>query len=490
LPLLATGIPGFDTVLGGGVPAGDLALIVGDAGSGKTTIALQTAFHLARSGSATCFVSTTSEAPGRLLEHARSYAFYDESRVGKELLLLSIYPLIQKGLGAVRAALEAEVRQHGARLLVLDGLSTLHDLHSETAELRRFVYELGDLLSTLGCAILLTSSRTEPSDVHSFAEFTMADALVRLSQSLRGTRSERHLQVVKVRGRAPVLGLHTARIDREGFAVFPRFESLAHRGEITPAEHRAATGLPELDAMTGGGFPACSVTAVAGATGTGKTLLALQFLLEGAENGEPGLLVSLRETREEMTARGRRFGLDLSGRLQDGTIRFEHHAPVDLEPDRMVHALEAGIAALGRGRFVLDGADDLLLAIPDEGRRVALGHVVSGLLRSRGISAMVPLLVPAGVGPELDLEHTPMAALAQNLVLLRYVEYAGELQRILSILKLRDSDFDASIRRYVIGSSGFRLLPRTEADAGLLAAIAGLPSEARVKRPGEPERSR
>src|SRR5215204_5606061 len=101
-----SGVPQLDRVLGGGITAGDLVLVAGSAGSGKTTLALQMAFDAAARQETVCFVSTTSESPKRLLEHARSYGFYDEAQVGTRLLLLNVFPLVQEGLQPVQEALE------------------------------------------------------------------------------------------------------------------------------------------------------------------------------------------------------------------------------------------------------------------------------------------------------------------------------------------------------------------------------------------------
>lgn len=490
MTLQSSGVPNLDLVLGGGVPAGDLVLVTGAAGSGKTTLALQMAFHTAARGEAACFVTTSSESPERLLTHARSYTFYDERLVGERVFLLSLFPLIREGMPAVRDALEREVREHGATLLVLDGLMTLYDLDAEPREVRRFLYELSSMLSSLGCTLLVTNSRAEADDPVRVAELTMADALLRLSQPVLSGRSHRLLQVVKVRGRKPLLGLHAARVDERGLEVFPRFESLARAAEAEIPEVRVPSGQPELDGMLSGGLPAGSVTALAGAAGTGKTLLGLQFLLEGARRGETGSLLSLRETQGEMVARARGFGLDLAPPIREGRIRFVHRLPVDLPVDALMQELDGALERERPDRFVLDGAAELLAAVAEEPRRTALVQVLAGLLRSRGITAMIPLTVPKAVGPELDPERTPLAAIAHNLVLLRHVEYAGELHRILSLLKVRDSDFDPSIRRYLITSEGMRVLAPHDTPAGLLAGIADLPSEARVKRPAGPEGAR
>jgi circadian clock protein KaiC len=488
LDSLVTGIRGLDLVLGGGVPAGDTLLVVGEAGSGKTTLALQTAFHLAAEGRNTCFASTTSESPSKLLAHARTFAFFDERVVGKRISLLSIHPLIEDGLRAVREALEKEVVATGAALLVLDGLMTLYALHPEPRELRAFVYELQSMLAAFRCTLLITSSRTEPGAMHEYAEFTMADALLRLSHPLVGTRGHRTARVVKVRGRAPLPGLHTCRLDGAGLALFPRFETLERGGERRPTDDRMPSGLAGFDEMISGGFPEGSVTAVAGAVGTGKTLFGLHFLLEGVRRGERGLLVSLRETRGELVHKARRLGMDLETPLGRGDVVFHHRSPVDLPVDEAMHELDAVIEGAACRRFVLDGIQELADPVGDELRRFNLLFVLSTLVGSRGITAVVPLQVAGVVGPELDLGRTPIAALAHNVVLLRPAEYRGRLYRVLSILKARDSGFDPGIRRYAVTGEGLRVLdPAAEGEEDVLAGIAGLGSEARVKRTPRPE---
>jgi circadian clock protein KaiC len=487
MPSRPTGVPHLDRVLGGGVPAGDTLLVLGPTGSGKTTLALQMAFHAAAEGGVVCFVSTSSESPQRLLEHARTYDFYAESHIGSRIFLLNAFPLLKSGLGPVKEALEREVREHGATLVVIDGLATFYASHRDAGALRAFLAEVSTTLSALGCTLLVTSGRIAVDRVDEAPELTMADGLLILSQTLRGSRSERHLQVVKLRGHSPLLGLHTARVDHRGVAVFPRFESLEPAGDFEVSGERLLTGFPELDRMLSGGVRVGSFTALAGSVGTGKSLLSLHFLLEGARSGQRGLLFSLRETRAEIIDRAGSFGLDLAAALRDGTIVFARHSPVDLSADIFVQELDETIRGGDFQRLVLDGIVELTDAVPEENRRATLVRLLSHLLRARGITAVVPVPVSQLVGPELELERTPLAALAQNLILLRNVEYDGELYRILSILKARDTAFDPTIRRYTITSAGLRLLAPTDTADGLLSGIARLASEARVKRATPPD---
>jgi circadian clock protein KaiC len=156
---------------------------------------------------------------------------------------------------------------------------------------------------------------------------------------------------------------------------------------------------------------------------------------------------------------------------------------VDVSIDETMFQLSRALETGDTRRFVLDGVAELQDSIYDEARRSSLMHVISDQASCRGITALVPVPVIQAVGPDLDLERTPMAALAHNLLLMRNVEFQGALHRILSVLKVRDSDFDASIRSYMITSGGLRLLAPFETDQGLLSGISHLASESRVKRP-------
>src|SRR5262249_54875001 len=137
--MLESGVPNLDRLLGGGVPEGDVVLVMGPPGSGKTTLALQIAFRAASANKNVAYVSTLSEPPARLVRHLRSLSFFDEGRIGKQLFLLNVYPIIKEGLDRTLDALIAAAKDHRTSLLVIDGLDTIRDLHSGTALIRTFI---------------------------------------------------------------------------------------------------------------------------------------------------------------------------------------------------------------------------------------------------------------------------------------------------------------------------------------------------------------
>ena len=126
--------------------------------------------------------------------------------------------------------------------------------------------------------------------------FTVADGLVWLYQSVDRNSMVRKMQVMKMRGQAPIPGLHTFRITERGLQVFPRLivgtrDALEAGGaRKTKRPPRLSVGVPRLDEMLGGGIPSGYSVLVAGPSGSGKTVLATEFIHEGARRGEPGVM--------------------------------------------------------------------------------------------------------------------------------------------------------------------------------------------------------
>lgn len=480
-----TGIPGLDAVLGGGLFERSLFLVFGPPGAGKTALAFQMAFHAAAAGRPVVYIATLNEAASRLVEHVGTMSFWDPRLIGKRIFLESIYPLVRHSFAEVTSALIETARSHGAKLLVLDGVTTIRDLHPRSVEHRYFVHEVSTALAALGCTLVVTTS--EVPDMHGSTppEFTMSDAVVELKHPDGGHGQQvRALRVWKNRGASCMLGSHALRITAEGLTVYPRFETHPLPAAAPPPAERLSSGQPELDAMMAGGLPGGSITIAAGAPGTGKTLILLHYLVEGARQGQRGLLVGFREPYRDLVAKARSFGLDLDGPVKAGLITVVRRVPADLVADEVLAQVLDELGRTGATRLCVDGLPDLGRLIGDEQRRCGLLACMAEHVRARGITTLLTWETGQVVGPELDFAGSPLEVLAENVILLRYVEFQGELRRILSVLKMRGTAHDNSIRQYEIGGEGIRVLSRQETAEGLLTGIARLPSERRVKRRG------
>jgi circadian clock protein KaiC len=206
--------------------------------------------------------------------------------------------------------------------------------------------------------------------------------------------------------------------------------------------------------------------------GIGKTLLAAHFAAEGARHGEKTLFVSFFEPPAALFARAQRIGLDVQGPRASGALTVMHQPPAETEADVLVHHILLEVERLGIKRLVVDGLTDLELSIAEPERRRTFLAAFSASLRMAGVTSLFTKEVPKIAGTDLDFSDTPIAILGENLMLLRYVELRGRIQRVLSILKMRDSKYDGDLREFAITDAGIHVLEPIRSAAGLLTGQA------------------
>ena len=476
----ATGVPGLDAILGGGLQRGALVLLAGPAGSGKTTLAGQIAFNAAHAGRRVLLLTALSEPSDKLLAHLRTFDFYDEDAVGDAVRVLSLQQFLPQGLTATAGDLRTLVRQAPAELVVLDGFGGVRGVARDAREAREFLYTLGSALSVLGATAIITSE-ADPREASLYPEAAPADVLLGIHYGLSGVRHRRRIEAIKVRGSAPLPGLHSLYVDGTGVSVQPRLETRAAGPDpsVAPSAARAGTGLTELDALLGGGFPDGTTTIVTGNPGTGKTLLGLCFALAGVAAREPVVYVSLRESAAEL--RRATAGFDLGPRLRaaldpQGGLTLLRVAPVELDPDvvagRLLDALDAGRAR----RLVLDGAAELEAAVADGGDPRRLRNYLAALseaLRARGVTALILKESARLVAPELEAPADELSVLADNVLLLQRMLLRDRVRRVLTVVKVRYSAHDVHLREFeIVPPLGLRVLAPIESDSGVLEDAA------------------
>jgi circadian clock protein KaiC len=334
------------------------------------------------------------------------------------------------------------------------------------------------------------------SEVELNPVFTVADGLVWLVQSLDRNSMVRKMQVMKMRGQAPIPGLHTFRITTDGVQVFPRVivgpegkspAAVAVQKPKSKVGKRLSIGVAGLDEMLGGGIPAGYSVLLAGPSGSGKSVLATQFITEGARHGEPGIIAVFEKRPTEYAHESPRGGELFRRLVGEGKIGIIHTRPLDLSIDEMLHEIVEAIHRLKARRLVIDSLSGFELALAPTFRedfRESLYRMVA-VLTGMGIT----MLMTAELQDTYDdLRFSPhgTAFLTDAIIMQRYIELQGRLRRLMAVVKVRGSDHSKDLRTYQITPQGIVMGETLTRYAGLLrgsptAAASGSPKTAGKK---------
>ncbi|MGN6561536.1 MAG: RAD55 family ATPase, partial [Thermomicrobiales bacterium] len=341
MEFVKTGVPNLDLILGGGLVAGSLTMLIGPPGSGKTILSQQFACHIAREGGRVLVLTTLPEPHVKLLNNLRTFSFFDEQLIGNQIELINVYRELREDFANASANLLRLVREHRATTVVVDSFDSIRALGQNESAIKELLYELSGGLGLLGVTAIIISS-LDPANIPQHAELTIADHIIVLRSDSANLRGGRWLEVAKVRGAAPREGWHRYTIDRDGMHIYPRLESVMLPAEVALTAERQSFGLPELDAMMDGGPPQGSTTLITGNPGTGKTLFGLHFLLAGARQGERGLYFSFHESAQQLLAKCASLAIPVPEDVET-QVEFIQLTPIEFIPDEMAAVLRERI---------------------------------------------------------------------------------------------------------------------------------------------------
>jgi circadian clock protein KaiC len=430
---LPTAIPGLDAILEGGLFTGGVYMLEGPPGVGKTTLANQLAYSLARSGERTLYVTMLAESHARMLQHMEGQKFFDRRHVNADIFYISGYrELEDDGLKGVVNLLRSELARSKASFLVVDGLVVDRSSGQPDEGVRQFVHGVQSLVSMMSCTCLVLTSGTGNA---LSAEQTMVDGIFSFEDHGFHWRAERRMQVRKFRGSRVLRGQHTFCITEEGLQFFPRLESLPTAPDgASMAATPVKTGLPALDAvLQEGGVQSGSATLLIGHSGAGKTTVGLAFAC-ASTLAQPGLLLTSAETAAELGLAAATLGLGMAEAVDSGALQVEPLGRDDESMDEMGHKILRLIDEFGVRRHGVDSVGGLAdtLAFRERGYRF-MGRLLAELKRRRVTSVFT-----------IDPEALAMAAgtsLAQGVAgwfdNLFVFDKAPTQGRTLSIAKVR-----------------------------------------------------
>ena len=469
---MPTGVPGMDVVLNGGLLRGAMYLVTGEPGTGKTVLSSQVAFQRAAAGENVVYVTSLSESHARLLSNLESFEFFDRSLIQSRITFLSaISTLEEGGLDKLQALVSQAVRTHHASLLVLDNLGSVSEVAPSPFAYRKCLRDIGAVLTLIGCTALLLAPQRPPQEgLEQFA----ADGIIDLSQQMSGMRQTRELRVRKFRGSPHLQGLHVFEISASGITLYPRREVLLLKRELATAlpSGRSGFGIAGLDDMLKGGLVSSSMTALVGAPGSGKTLLGLNLLAEGLRAGQPCLYLGFNEMPPRLLSKAEGVGLGLAEYVRTGQLELLWRQPTEQLLDVIAEQLLEVVYRRKVRRLFLDGLDGLLQAATHLERFPSFLIALTNELRSLEVTSAISMAASFS-GPEFGMAPQDLPASMDNLILVRYVELRARLHRLISILKVRESDYDPDLREFRITARGLEVASTSESAEAILGERSG-----------------
>jgi circadian clock protein KaiC len=467
---LATGVPGLDDLLGGGLPEYSFNLIAGTPGSGKTTLAHQIMFSLAKPDHRALFFTVLGESPLKMLRYQQQFPFFDIDKVNQSIKFVNLAAdLLDGDYERVLARIIKEVQDFSPSLVFVDSFrSVVQSAKAKTgdvADLQHFVQQLGMQMTGWQATTFLIGEYLSP-EAESSPVFTIADGILWLSQHLHRDSMVRKMQVVKMRGQAQSPGMHTFRISDGGIEVFPRtLVAPGTTGNIrVSGDKRLSLGVPALDEMMGGGVPIAYSLLSVGPSGSGKSILATQFLAEGVRQGEAGVIAAFEKSPNQLLSH------QLNELIKSGKVGLIDTRALDLSIDETLHNLVQMINKMKAKRVVIDSLSGFELALAPvfrENFRESLYRMIA-VLTGLGVTVLMTA--------ELEDRYTDLrfssygnAFLADAIIVQRYVEIDGQFRRVISVVKVRASAHSKDIRFFDIAGDIITIGDRLTHYQGILS---------------------
>ncbi|MDB5884743.1 MAG: putative circadian clock protein KaiC [Polaromonas sp.] len=449
---LTTGVAGLDELLGGGIPEFSFNLIAGVPGAGKTTLAHQIMFSLANPERRALFFTVLGEPPLKMLRYQQQFSFFDIEKINTSIKFVNLASdLLDGNFDRVLDRIGQEVERFTPSLVFVDSFRSIVQSakaakKSGSLGLQHFVQTLGvQMTSWQATTFLIGEYPTQEEE--SSPVFTVADGIIWMSQQVHRDAMVRKVQVVKMRGQAQRPGLHTFRINGDGIGVFPRaiFKSDTTAQTELAGGQRLTMGIPALDQMMGGGLPMGYSLLVVGPSGSGKSVLATEFLAEGVRLGECGVIAAFEKSPNQLLSQR------LHSLVKSGQVGVIDTRAIDLSIDETLHDLVGMIRKMKAKRVVIDSLSGFELALAStfrENFRESL-YRLTAVLTSMGVTVLLTA--------ELEDRYTDLrfsgygnAFLTDSILMLRYVEIGGQFKRVVAVVKVRASDHSKDIRFFDI----------------------------------------
>lgn len=472
---LATHIPGFDHISVGGLPKGRTTLFAGSAGSAKTVLGSQFLFEGIKRGENGVFVTfeeTANDLRRNLLsfgwdvaqlEEEGKWAFVDASpKPFEELVEAGDY-----NLDGLMTRIREAIKRIGAKRLTMDSLGAIFNQLTDSRVIRRELFNIVASLNEMGVTSILTAER-----LHEYGEIArwgveefVADNVIILRNILEEEKRRRTIEILKFRGTTHLKGEFPFTVlPQSGVEVIPLS---AIELKQKSSDNRITSGNGEMDRMCGGGFFRDSIILVSGATGTGKTLLATEFLSGGAKAGEKSLLFAFEESREQFFRNAKGWGMDFNRLEKEGKLKVICVYPEVLGLEDHLVSMRRVIEEFQPARIAVDSLSALeRVSTLRSFREFVIG--LTSYIKFKEVAGLFTATTPTLAGGT-SVTEAHISTITDSIILLRYVETYGEMRRGLTVLKMRGSKHDKEIREFKIDADGMHIEKPFRNITGILA---------------------
>ncbi len=460
---VTSGVNSLDKIMEGGFLRPSVILIAGTAGAGKTTLVMQSLFNAAKNEEVCMYITALSEPIAMINNFMSKFSFYNISLLGKgnvKYVPIDI-EVIHKGSDAIIKEIERNIESIKPDRIAIDPVNVFaYGLNGDAQ--RQFYYDFFANMKGWNSLVLLAGEFTEKELIKSALSY-LVDGIIYLGNEPFYENNIRYLNIIKMRGQEFHGGKHSCKITKNGFMIYPRLH-VPPRAAI-PKE-RISTGIKGLDKMTGGGYNRGSAILISGSSGTGKTVIGTQFIMDGLVKNEPAMIISFEEEPLQIRENSKMFGWNLDEYENKKMLKIISAFEFDIHG--LASQMEATIHDFNVKRLLFDGTAKLQHLLPQYMPITEYMENVVNFLKNQNITAVYTNEISNLTGAT-RITGTGISPIMDAVILLRYVEIKSEMRKAISVLKMRGSNHEKAIREIVINEKGVEVAQQFMEYSGILS---------------------